>query len=84
MDMKEPGKEASEDLTRESLIAISYRLPEKDPAVDVSPKNLSPVSPIDGINGDGAESYRSMLISISYSESPDIKNLPVSPGELKG
>ncbi|PSS24567.1 Cordon-bleu protein-like [Actinidia chinensis var. chinensis] len=84
MDMKEPGKEASEDLTRESLIAISYRLPEKDPALDVSPENLSPVSPIDGINGDGAENYRSMLISISYSESPDIKNLPVSPGELKG
>ncbi|GFZ02882.1 hypothetical protein Acr_15g0014900 [Actinidia rufa] len=83
MDMKEPGKEASEDLTRESLIAISYRLPEKDLARDVSPENLSTVSPVDGINSDGAENYRSKLISISYSESPDIKNLPASPGELK-
>ncbi|XAR63320.1 hypothetical protein NMG60_11023217 [Bertholletia excelsa] len=84
MDKKEPGKDASEDVTRESLIAISYRLPEKDLAPGISPGNFNTESLVEGKDGDGAEKYRSKLISISYLESPDAKTLPVSPGELKG
>ncbi|KAL6981427.1 hypothetical protein U1Q18_023056 [Sarracenia purpurea var. burkii] len=91
MDMKEPGKEASDEMTRESLIAISYRLPEKDHhAPGFSPENLNSASLVEGINGDGEEKYRSKLISISYSESPDtktspgVKIVPVSPGHGRG
>ncbi|XP_028077378.1 uncharacterized protein LOC114279344 [Camellia sinensis] len=84
MDKKEPGKEVSEDVTRESLIALSYRLPEKDLALGFSPENLNSESLVEGIDGDGAERYRSKLISISYSESPEVKTVPVAPGESKG
>jgi len=84
MDKKEPGEYVTEEVTRESLIAISYRLPEKDLASGLSPENSSSESPVEGINGDGAEVYRSKLISISYSESPDTETVPVASGEVKG
>ncbi|KAA8538647.1 hypothetical protein F0562_028159 [Nyssa sinensis] len=84
MDKKESAKEASEDVTRESLIALSYRLPEKDLSLELSPEKLNGENLVEGINGDGAEKYRSKLISISNSQSPDIKALPVAQEELKG
>ncbi|KAK3035475.1 hypothetical protein RJ639_034445 [Escallonia herrerae] len=82
MDKKEAGEKPAEDLTRESLIAISYRLPDKDPAPGLLPEKLDNV--IEGTNGDRDENYRSKLISISYTQSPDTKSLPVSPGDLEG
>ncbi|KAK3013376.1 hypothetical protein RJ639_009541 [Escallonia herrerae] len=81
MDKKETGERPAEDFTRESLIAISYRLPDKDPAPGLLPKKLDNV--IEGTNGDRDENYRSKLISISYTESADTKSLPVSPGEAE-
>ena len=86
MDKKEPGKEASEAVTRESLIALSYPLPEKDLDTGLSPEDLNGENLDQATNGDGDEKYRSKLISISYTQSPDCKALPVTPtpGELKG
>ncbi|KAF8412819.1 hypothetical protein HHK36_000790 [Tetracentron sinense] len=100
MDTKAPGKEVTQQLARESLIAISQSLPDNS---KLSSKNLSSVDVVevidsDGaekyrpklvdvvevIDSDGAEKYRSKLISISYSESPDIKTLPVTLGNLNG
>ncbi|CAK9140046.1 unnamed protein product [Ilex paraguariensis] len=84
MDKEEPGKDASEDMTRESLIAISYPVAGKDLALGHSPEDSNIANVVEGINGDGDEKYRSKLISISYQPSPDIKALSVRPGELKG
>ncbi|KAI8024246.1 hypothetical protein LOK49_LG03G02759 [Camellia lanceoleosa] len=84
MDKKEPGKEASENVARESLIAISYHLPEKDLASEVSPENLHRKD-VEGINDGVEERYRSKLISISDSPSPspspDTKSVPVAKGD---
>ncbi|XP_060217942.1 uncharacterized protein LOC132645158 isoform X4 [Lycium barbarum] len=44
MDKKESGKGISEEVTRESLIAISYCEPEKDPSIE-SPPEISNESP---------------------------------------
>lgn len=85
--VEQTQKEASEDATRESLIAIAYRLPEKkDPDPEFAPENLNKSENlVKGITGgDGEEKYRSKLISISYSESPDTKSVPVGPGDIKG
>lgn len=85
--VEQTRKEASEDATRESLIAISYRLPEKkDLAPEHKPENLNKSEDLGNgiLKGDGEEKYRSKLISISYSESPDTKSVPVAPGEIKG
>ncbi|KAI8572541.1 hypothetical protein RHMOL_Rhmol01G0207500 [Rhododendron molle] len=85
--VEQTRKEASEDATRESLIAISYRLPEKkDLGPEFAPENLiKSENLVKGITGgDGEEKYRSKLISISYSESPDTKSVPVGPGDIKG
>lgn len=93
--VEQTQKETSEDATRESLIAISYRLPEKkDPRLpekkdldpEFAPENLNKSENlVKGITGgDGEEKYRSKLISISYSESPDTKSVPVGPGDIKG
>ena len=41
MDKIESGKEVSEELTRESLIAISYTAPEKEAAARNSNENLT-------------------------------------------
>ncbi|PSS11954.1 Sperm acrosome-associated protein [Actinidia chinensis var. chinensis] len=83
MDKEETRKEASDEVTRESLIAISYRLPEKDQSPGDSTNKPSGENLVEGINSDGSEKYRSELISISYSPSPDTKSVPV-PGEIKG
>ncbi|CAL5401406.1 unnamed protein product [Camellia sinensis] len=80
MDKKEPGKEASENVIRESLIAISYHLPEKDLASEVSPENLHRKD-VEGINDGVEERYRSKLMSIFDSPSPDTKSVPVAKGD---
>lgn len=83
MDKKESGREVSDELTRESLIAISYSVPDKDQSPGLFPEKLSSGHLVEGSNGDETENYRSKLISISYTQSPDIKPQPVSPGEHK-
>ncbi|CAL5340429.1 unnamed protein product [Camellia sinensis] len=80
MDKKEPGKEASENVIRESLIAISYHLPEKDLPSEVSPENLHRKD-VEGINDGVEEKYRSKLMSIFDSPSPDTKSVPVAKGD---
>ncbi|KAE8684952.1 protein phosphatase 2C 29-like [Hibiscus syriacus] len=81
MDKRTPGNEGSEEVTRESLIAISYSLPDKVVASKLSSGNLIGEKQFERTGSDEAEKYRSELISISYSQSPDDKGLP-SP--LKG
>lgn len=78
MDKSAPGKEACEEVTRESLIAISYTLPDNTFASKLSSEIPNREKPVDAKDDDGAEKYRSELISISNSESPD------TLGELKG
>ncbi|EEF42450.1 conserved hypothetical protein [Ricinus communis] len=73
MDIKEACKQASQDLARESLIEISYSLPEK-----VQTPDVGEISVGEDMNNDGADRFRSELISISYSQSPDITLSPVS------
>ncbi|MCD9641956.1 hypothetical protein HAX54_028515 [Datura stramonium] len=85
MDKKESGKEISEEVTRESLIAISYCEPEKDLSIESAPENSNDENVVKSVNVDTDDKYRSELISISYAESPDTEVQPVSPGEfIKG
>ncbi|KAK4344850.1 hypothetical protein RND71_035026 [Anisodus tanguticus] len=81
MDKKESGKEISVEVTRESLIALSYFDPEKDLSVQSRPDNSNSENVIKEVNGEGDDNYRSKLISMSYPESPTLK-LNQSPGEL--
>ncbi|KAF5731585.1 hypothetical protein HS088_TW18G00265 [Tripterygium wilfordii] len=83
MDNTAIGKETSEEVTRESLIAISYALPDKTLASQCSLEKLNGEELVNGIDHDGAEKYRSELMSIS-SESHEAKGLPVASGEVKG
>lgn len=78
MDKKEPGKEVSEDVTRESLIAISYR--EPDITAKGSPKSIKGKNVVEPIL-DADEKYRSKLISISSSTSRNVKVQPALPGQ---
>ncbi|KAM2064820.1 hypothetical protein ACFX16_028174 [Malus domestica] len=80
MDKEGLGKEAPEEVTRESLISISYSEPEKNLTSNLS----SGKSNGEAIDADGEEKFRSELISISYAESPEVGGLPVTMGELKG
>ncbi|KAH6772883.1 hypothetical protein C2S51_011287 [Perilla frutescens var. frutescens] len=76
MDKKEHGKEASEDVTRESLIAIS------DGAPDRTAKSMAGENVVEPLNCDADEKYRSKLISISSSSpSPNVKVQTVMPGQ---
>ncbi|XWS65733.1 hypothetical protein CRYUN_Cryun05aG0138700 [Craigia yunnanensis] len=83
MDNKTPGKDGAEAVTRESLIAISYSVPDKADASKLSSDNLNGEKLVEGIDSDGAEKYRSALISISCSQSPDSKGLPSTLNGLK-
>lgn len=81
MDKTDAGnKEIPEDVTRESLIALSYTEPPEDLAIGNSPAK----KPAEAMISDGNEKYRSELISISYSLSPETPTPGVHPGELKG
>ncbi|KAL9665483.1 hypothetical protein QQ045_020903 [Rhodiola kirilowii] len=70
---------ASPDLVRELLIAISDSLPDNITAVGSLPEELNQPGSVILANGhmDGADKYRSQLISISYAQSPDVEALPV-------
>ncbi|KAK4414343.1 hypothetical protein Salat_2847300 [Sesamum alatum] len=82
MDKKEHGKDTAEDVTRESLIAISDRVPDKDHlSAENSPKTRDGEKVIEPLDSDGDEKYRSKLISISNSASPDVSVQPISPGQ---
>lgn len=70
-----PKKELSEDSTRESLIALSYGVPETEQPAAAPRENTSGETPV----CDGEEKYRSELISISYSPATDVKVQPSSP-----
>lgn len=83
MDKKQSGKEAAEELTRESLIAISYSVPDKDNSQDLPFPNKGSYNEVADISDEKAEKIRSELISISYEELPDIKTPPVCSGEPK-
>ncbi|XP_073219476.1 uncharacterized protein [Cicer arietinum] len=80
MDSKSPSKKESTDqVARESLIAISNTSPDKildSNSVSESKKSDGGVLP----NCDQDEQFRSELISISYSESPDVKIGSISMG----
>ncbi|CAI9103387.1 OLC1v1001853C1 [Oldenlandia corymbosa var. corymbosa] len=80
MDKNGPGKEVSEDATRESLIALSYTAPDKE-AANSNEKGIKENN-LGAGHADGDDQYRSKLISISY-QSPDPKALPVHPGDGK-
>ncbi|CAA3020591.1 Hypothetical predicted protein [Olea europaea subsp. europaea] len=84
MEKKEPGKEISEDMTRESLIALSYSIPEIGLNSEDSPKNLDSEKAVQPLDCDIDDNYRSKLISISYSQSPDGMVQPALPGQLEG
>ncbi|KAL8028418.1 hypothetical protein ABFS82_14G155500 [Erythranthe guttata] len=85
MDKTEASKKLTEDMTRESLIAISYDTDDVA-ANEMSPENNKNSDEfVESPNRDRDEKYRSKLISISYSPSPDAKELPLlPPGEVHG
>lgn len=69
-------EEVSQELARESLIGISYCIADKVPNSEIVPQAVNVEEKLPGMNGDGAEKYRSELISISYSQSPDTATSP--------
>ncbi|KAL0007416.1 hypothetical protein SO802_008918 [Lithocarpus litseifolius] len=85
MDKTVPGKEVPDEVTRESLISISYSEPDKVPTSKLSSEKLNSENHLGRVDSNGNEKYRSELISISYTQSPETGGLPVSlsPGELK-
>lgn len=83
MDTTAPRIKVSLDLARESLIAIS----QSNPARNLSASNLlhGNAKNCNGVvvnESDIAEDYRSKLISISYTRSPDSEKIPTQPGNL--
>lgn len=83
MAKREVGSDVSEELTRESLIALSYSLPDTELSSTDLPK-IAVENVTEAVNTDGNDKVRSDLISIAYAESPDIKGSPVSPKKTKG
>ena len=85
MDKTVPGKEVPDEVTRESLISISYSEPDKVPTTKLSSEKLNSENHLGRVDSNGDEKYRSELISISYTQSPETGGLPVSLslGELK-
>ncbi|RWW41913.1 hypothetical protein BHE74_00052608 [Ensete ventricosum] len=73
-----PEKEVSLEFVRESLMAISQSLPD----VILAPNGFPVKAPVaaDAVGdqniGNGAEEYRSKLISISSMQPPDVKPSP--------
>lgn len=76
MDNGKMTKRPIDDATRESLIAISYGVPETDANAEYSPENKDEEKVVESPTYDGDEKYRSELISISCSLSPDAKVSP--------
>ncbi|CAL9006264.1 unnamed protein product [Prunus brigantina] len=103
MDKARLGNGAPEEVTRESLIAISYPEPEKiltsnlssgklnggklngEALVNLSSGKLNggklnDEALVKTIVSDGEDKFRSELISISYTQSPEVGSLPVNHG----
>ncbi|CAB4299687.1 unnamed protein product [Prunus armeniaca] len=82
MDKARLGNGAPEEVTRESLIAISYPEPEKVITSNLSSGKLNGgklngEALVKTIVSDGEDKFRSELISISY-QSPEVGSLPVN------
>ncbi|CDP12984.1 unnamed protein product [Coffea canephora] len=71
MDPSALEKEASLEVARESLIAISYSVPDTILS-SVVVETLNTGHQVVATNSDGADKFRSKLISISDLRSPDI------------
>ncbi|KAG6510520.1 hypothetical protein ZIOFF_028544 [Zingiber officinale] len=71
MDAIAPTTLLSREIAREFLIAISQTTPEKCLAANVLPANSTDVGVAEGRIDRDADKYRSKLISISQSQSPD-------------
>ncbi|XP_006368431.3 uncharacterized protein LOC18094194 isoform X1 [Populus trichocarpa] len=84
MDNKAACEEISQELARESLIGISYCLPDKVQNSEGVPQSVNDEEKLPVINGDGAEKYRSELISISDIQSPDTATSPVASENHEG
>ncbi|MBA0850933.1 hypothetical protein Goshw_009795 [Gossypium schwendimanii] len=78
MDRKVLSDEISIEQARESLIAISFTVPDTSPNTDNASRN------IDGAMTDGTEKFRTELISISYDHSPDVQEAPILLGTHVG
>ncbi|KAH0980774.1 hypothetical protein GBA52_007951 [Prunus armeniaca] len=83
MDKARLGNGAPEEVTRESLIAISYPEPEKIISSNLSSGKLNGgklngEALVKTIVSDGEDKFRSELISISYTQSPEVGSLPVN------
>ncbi|KAJ4950639.1 hypothetical protein NE237_027471 [Protea cynaroides] len=76
MDTKVPGKGDSQELVRESLIAISQCMPD---AVKLSSESNG-TNAVELKESDTTEKYRSKLISISYA---DIETSPAALENLE-
>ncbi|KAL5980569.1 hypothetical protein ACLOJK_028477 [Asimina triloba] len=85
MDATAPATVISPELVRESLIAISQAIPDKIVSSKLLPDDTNNVITAQPEDTEEVNFYRSKLISISYTESPDSKTLASSsPGNLKG
>lgn len=85
MDTIPQTTEVSQDVARDSLIAISELSPDSSlSASKLLPDNPNNVNEVGSKESDKAEDYRTKLISISYTQSPDgKKSVPVSPENLR-
>lgn len=79
MDTISPTTVVPHELARELLMAISEAIPDNVPASKLLPENSASVNVIDLNESEGAEKFRSKLISISYTESPEGQTTPTSP-----
>ncbi|PPR95129.1 hypothetical protein GOBAR_AA25547 [Gossypium barbadense] len=61
----------NKELARELLIAISSSVPDTDLNAEHASENIEATNGAAVTKSDGAEKYRSELISISYAQSPD-------------
>ncbi|KAL1546558.1 hypothetical protein AAHA92_23139 [Salvia divinorum] len=84
MDKAEPNKKLTEDSTRESLIALSYKVPANEQPAATYPKDTRSENACESPHFDGKEKYRTELISISYLPTPDMEIRPLPPVELDG
>ncbi|KAJ6701301.1 hypothetical protein OIU74_012625 [Salix koriyanagi] len=82
MDNKAAREKIAQELARESLIGISYCLPDKVHNSEGVPQSVNDEEKLPVINGDGAEKYRSELMSISDSQSPDTATSPANLKDL--
>ncbi|XP_020083714.1 uncharacterized protein LOC109707059 [Ananas comosus] len=73
-----PATEFAQESTRKSLIAISQSVPGKTLNSDQTAVSSTYANSVDSNCNGGKEEYRSKLISISYTQSPDAQPSPCS------